>query len=111
ATLKVFATMLLLPIIYTTVAVLVGLWLGWPLGLVTLVLLFLSFAASVRLLEAETSLLLSMFGVLRLARFSNEVSELRRIRAELVDEVRALADRFADPEQPRLFTRDDFGKR
>jgi hypothetical protein len=52
-----------------------------------------------------------MFGVLRLARFSNEVAELREIRADLVDQVRELADRYSDPDMPRLFTRDDFRKR
>jgi len=108
ATLKVFATILLLPLIYAGVAMLVGLTLGWPWGVATLVLLFFSFAASIRLLEAETNLLVSMLGVLKLARFSSEVAELRRIRAELVDQVRDLADRFADPSRARLFTRDDF---
>ncbi len=111
ATLKVFATILLLPVIYIAVATLVGLNFGWLIGLVTLVLLFLSFAASVRLLEAETNLLVSMLAVLRLARFSEDVKELREERAALVAQVRALADRFADPETPRMFTRDDFGRR
>jgi hypothetical protein len=110
ATLKVFATILLLPLIYVVVATFVGLAFGWPWGVATLIALFMSFAASIRLLEAETNLLMSMFGVLRLARFSNEVAELRQIRAGLVDQVRELADRFADPDMPRMFTRNDFGR-
>ena len=109
ATLKVFATILLLPLIYIVVASLVGAAFGWPWGIATLIALFMSFAASLRLLEAETNLLVSMLGVLRLARFSTEVAELRRMRAGLVEQVRELADRFADPDTPRLFTRDDFG--
>jgi glycerol-3-phosphate O-acyltransferase/dihydroxyacetone phosphate acyltransferase len=108
ATLKVFATILLLPLIYAGVATVVGVWLGWPWGVLTLGALFFSFAASIRLLEAETSLLVSMLGVLKLARFSSEVAELRRVRADLVKQVRGLADRFADPSRARLFTRDDF---
>ena len=111
ATLKVFATILLLPLIYIVAASFVGIAFGWPWGVATLIALFFSFAASIRLLEAETNLLISMFGVLRLARFSNEVAELREIRADLVDQVRELADRYSDPDMPRLFTRDDFRKR
>lgn len=111
ATLKVFATILLLPILYIAVAVAIGMNAGFAWGAISLVLLFMSFFASVRLLEAETNLIVSMLAVLRLARFSEDVQELRQIRASLVEEVRELADRFADPDTPRMFTRGDFGKR
>ena len=110
ATLKVFATILLLPLLYIAIAVFVGLNFGawWAIG--AILGLSFSFFASVRLIEAEASLLISMLSVLRLTRLGSEVEELRKLRESLVTTVRSLADRLADPGMQRLFTEKDFRK-
>ena len=76
-----------------------------------MIVLPFSFVASVRLIEAEAGLLMSILSLFRLARLGREVDDLRRTRTGLVNRVRALADRLADPTVPRMFTADDFGKR
>ena len=110
ATLKVLATILLLPLIYLGLALVIGVYFGvwWALGVI--IVLPFSFIASVRLIEAEAGLLISMLSLLRLARLSNEVDDLRATRTALVNRVRALADRLADPTVPRMFTAEDFGR-
>jgi glycerol-3-phosphate O-acyltransferase/dihydroxyacetone phosphate acyltransferase len=111
ATLKVLATILLLPIIYVAVAIAVGIYFGIWWALLAMILLPFSFIASVRLIEAEASLMMSILSLFRLARLGREVEDLRAIRSDLVNRVRALADRLADPTVPRMFTSEDFGKR
>ena len=110
ATLKVLATILLLPLLYLIVAVVIGMYLGTWWALATLLVLPFSFVASVRLIEAEAGLFISVLSLFRLARLGNEVEELRATRTGLVNRVRALADRLADPTVPRMFTAEDFGK-
>jgi 1-acyl-sn-glycerol-3-phosphate acyltransferase len=108
ATLKVFATILLLPLMYIAVAIFIGASYGpwWAIGAI-LALLF-SFFASVRLIEAEAGLLMSMLSVLRLSRLGSDIDELRELRATLVRTVRDLAERYVDPDMQRLFTEKDF---
>jgi glycerol-3-phosphate O-acyltransferase/dihydroxyacetone phosphate acyltransferase len=108
ATLKVFATILLLPIMYTAIAIFVGMNYGawWAIG--AIIALSISFFASVRLIEAQAGLLVSMLSVLRLSRLGADIDELRELRATLVNTVRSLADQFADPDMQRLFTKKDF---
>ncbi len=108
ATLKVFATILLLPIMYIAIAIFVGMNYGawWAIG--AIVALSISFFASVRLIEAQASLLVSMLSVLRLSRLGSDIDELRELRATLVNTVRGLADKFVDPDMQRLFTAKDF---
>ena len=108
ATLKVFATISLLPLLYITVAVVVGMNYGLWWAILTLTLLPLSFIATVKIVEAETSLLVSILSVLRLVRLSSEVEDLRRTRADLVEQTRMLVERMVDPNMPRMFTKDDF---
>lgn len=110
ATLKVFATVLLLPLMYLVAAVLVGNYFGTGWGLVTFVLLCMSVFASARVVTAETTLLLSMVSIVRLARLRHDVERLRAQRAELVEQVRDLVDRRTDPSVERIFTSDDFAK-
>jgi len=110
ATLKVFATILLLPLLYLIIAIAVGIYIGWWWALFAVVALSFSFFASVRLIEAEASLLNSLLSVVRLTRLGNEVDELRATRAVLVDKVRALAERLANPGTPRMFTAEDFSQ-
>jgi glycerol-3-phosphate O-acyltransferase/dihydroxyacetone phosphate acyltransferase len=108
ATLKVFATILLLPMLYLAIGIWVGMSFGIWWALLTVTVLPISFLASVKLIEAETSLLVSMFSVLRLVRLGSEVEDLRKIRADLVERIRMLVEHMADPSTPRMFTKDDF---
>ncbi len=111
ATLKVFATVALLPVLYLLIGIVTwqnaGPW--WALGVV--VGLSVSFTASVWLIEAQAYLLFSIISILRRTRLRTEIEALRGIRARLADEVRDLANRFADPSKPRIFTDDDFANR
>jgi 1-acyl-sn-glycerol-3-phosphate acyltransferase len=108
ATLKVLATILLLPLLYLTVAILVGMYIGPWWALLAIVALSFSFVASVHLLEAEAGLFLSMISVLRLKRLGNDVDDLRATRADLVEKIRKLVDQMVDPDTQRMFTQDDF---
>jgi hypothetical protein len=54
--------------------------------------------------------LISMLSILKLTRLGSEVEDLRELRTELVRKIRALAERLADPDMPRLFTNRDFNK-
>jgi hypothetical protein len=110
ATLKVLATILLLPVLYLAIAIFVGVYFGFWWAIVAVMALSVSFFASVRLIEAEAGLLNSMLSILRLARLGSDVDELRAARAVLVAKVRALAERFADPDVPRMFTDQDFSQ-
>jgi len=109
ATLKVFATILLLPLLYVAVAVLVGINAGPWWALLAIITLSFSFLASVRLLEAEAGLLLSMLSVLRLTRLGSDLDELRATRADLVTKIRERVDRTIDADTQRIFTQEDFG--
>jgi hypothetical protein len=110
ATLKVLATILLLPILYLVIGVTVGMYFGTWWALLVMIVLPFSFIASVRLIEAEAGLLMSMLSLLRLARLGREVEDLRATRTHLVNQVRTLAERLSDPTVPRMFTAEDFGK-
>ena len=110
ATLKVLATILLLPLLYLVIAIIVGIYFGFWWAIVSVIALSFSFFASVRLIEAEAGLLNSMLSILRLARLGSDVDELRTARATLVAKVRALAERLADPDVPRMFTDQDFSQ-
>lgn len=108
ATLKVISTVLLLPLLYLAAAIAIGnifgVWWGVAIGL----LLPPSFFFSVRIIEAEAGLLMSVFSLLRITRLPSDVAELREERARLVVRIRALADRLADPNRERVFDSDDF---
>lgn len=108
ATLKVFATVALLPLIYIGIGAWIGSEFGWAWGLATIVGLTISFSASVWLLETQATLYWSIASLFRLARLREEVETLRGKRQGLVAEVRVLADRLADPAQPRIFNEKDF---
>ena len=110
ATLKVFATILLLPLLYIGIGIAVGINFGFWWAFVAVVALSFSFFASIRLIEAEAGLLISMLSILKLTRLGSEVEDLRELRTELVRKIRTLAERLADPDLPRLFTNKDFNK-
>ena len=108
ATLKVLATILLLPFLYLAIAIVVGINVGPWWALAAILALSFSFLASVRLLEAEAGLLLSMLSVLRLARLGSDLDDLRATRARLVDKIRNRVDRTIDADTQRIFVRRDF---
>ena len=109
ATLKVLATILLLPLMYLVIAILVGVNFGAWWALLAIVSLSFSFLASVRLLEAEAGLFLSMISVLRLTRLGSDVDDLRKTRIDLVRKIRERVDNTTDENTKRLFTQEDFG--
>ncbi len=108
ATLKVVATILLLPILYLVIAIVVTMSFGLGWAVLAILLLSFSFIASVRLLEAEASLFNSILGLLRLTRLGTEVEDLRATRAALVNKVRMRVEQRADPTLERMFTTQDF---
>jgi glycerol-3-phosphate O-acyltransferase / dihydroxyacetone phosphate acyltransferase len=108
ATLKVLATMLLLPIVYLIIAISVGIQFGALWALVAVAALTFSFFASVRLIEAEASLLVSMLAMLRLTRLRGDVEELQSIRSELVRKIRVRVDQRVGPDTQRIFRPEDF---
>ena len=108
ATLKVFSSILLLPILYVAVAIFIGNAFGFWLGLLTLVALPFSFLLSVRLIEAEAGLFYSMLSFIRLTRLRREVDELKTIRACLVTRVRERVEENIDPEMQRVISGDEF---
>ncbi len=111
ATLKVFSTLLLLPLMYLGATIIIGMLFSFLWGVVALVVLTVSFFATVRVIEAQASLLASVLSLLRLARLRADVEELRETRSELVTRIRALVDRLADPEMERMFQQSDFSSR
>jgi len=108
ATLKVFATVLLLPILYLLTAMVTGMYFGFWWALATLFVLPLSFFSSVRIIEAEVNLFASMVSLLRLTRLGSEVDALRHSRDKLVIEIRELVDQYMDPDLPRVISAQDF---
>ena len=110
ATLKVLSTILLLPLLYLTIAIVVGLAYGWIWSLLTIVTLGGSFFVSVRLIEAQATLFNSIISLTKLTRRGDDVEDLQATRASLVTAVRDLAERYSDPEKSRLFTQRDFEK-
>ena len=108
ATLKVFATILLLPLLYAAVAVLIAMNFGMGWALLAVAGLVLSFSASVRLIEAQVGIIKSIVSLTRLARLSSEIRDLRKTRSELVQRVRALVEKYSAAGTPRMFTDADF---
>ena len=108
ATLKVFSTIMLLPLLYLIIGIVIGVYFGpwWAIG--GIAALLLSFYSSVQLMEAQTSLFVSILSLLRLARLRSEVDALRNQREELVETIRDLTDRRAPEDLDRMFTREDF---
>ncbi|MDX2427571.1 MAG: lysophospholipid acyltransferase family protein [Xanthomonadales bacterium] len=110
ATLKVFATILLLPVLYLFTATLIGLYFGFWWALAAVIVLPLSFLSSVRIIEAEVGLFVSMMFLLRLTRLGSEVEALRQSRAELVREIRELVEQRMESDAPRFFSGQDFAQ-
>jgi len=108
ATLKVFASMALLPILYLLAAFIIGNYFGTVWAIIAVVGLTISFSASIWVIEAQATLLASMVSILRRTRLRAEIEDLHATRAELVEQVRLMVDRGYDRNKPRLFTDQDF---
>jgi len=67
-----------------------------------------SFIVSVRLVEAEAGLFVSLVSRFRILRLGREAESLGRVRAGLVGRIRMLVDRHTAPDVERIFTADDF---
>ena len=110
ATLKTFAAVLLLPLLYLGIAITIGMLAGFWWGFALLVLMPVSFVISVHLIEAEIGLLYSMLAVIRLTRLGPEIEDLRSIRADLVQRIRERVEQRANPDMDRVFTNEDFSQ-
>ena len=108
ATLKVFASMAVLPLLYIVVAFLIGNYFGTVWAIAAVLGLAISFSASVWVIETQAALLASLLSILRRTRLRAEIEDLQATRQRLVETVRALADRYADPDTPRIFSDRDF---
>ena len=108
ATLKVFASMALLPMLYLLVAFLIGSYFGTVWAILLVVGLTISFSASIWVIEAQATLLASMVSILRRTRLRAEIEDLQATRAELVEKVRLMVDRGYDLDEPRMFSEQDF---
>jgi hypothetical protein len=104
ATLKVMTAVLLLPVVYAALAAVVAWRFGPWWALAAAAFLPLSFFATLGILEAQAQLLGSTLGLLRAVRLGHEAGALRLERERLVARVRAAADEYADPAQPRFFS-------
>jgi 1-acyl-sn-glycerol-3-phosphate acyltransferase len=108
ATLKVFASMALLPILYLLAAFLIGSYFGMVWAIAAVVGLTISFSASIWVIEAQATLLASMVSILRRTRLRAEIENLHATRADLVEKVRQMVDRGYDLDEPRMFSEQDF---
>ncbi len=108
ATLKVFASMIILPLLYIAAAFLIGSYFGALWAIAAVAALAISFSASVWVIEAQATLLASMVSILRRTRLRAEIEDLQNTRLRLVETVRLLADRYADTDTPRIFSNQDF---
>lgn len=108
ATLKVFASMALVPILYLVTAFLIGSYFGTTWAVIAAVGLTISFSASIWVIEAQATLLASMVSILRRTRLRDEIESLHVVRGELVEKVRLMVDRNYDLDEPRMFSDQDF---
>jgi len=108
ATLKVFATMALLPLLYLVAAFLIGSYFGMVWAFVAVVGLTISFSASIWVIEAQATLLASMVSILRRTHLRAEIESLHAARADLVKKVRRIVEQNYDLDKPRMFSGQDF---
>jgi len=108
ATLKVFSAITVLPLLYLLAAFFIGNHFGMAWAIIAVVGFTISFSASIWVIEAQATLLASMVSILRQTRLRAEIENLQARRLKLVEQVRQLVDRFAEPDVPRLFSNQDF---
>jgi 1-acyl-sn-glycerol-3-phosphate acyltransferase len=107
ATLKVFAAVAILPLLYLIAAFLIGSYFGLGWAIAAVVLFTISFSTSLWVIEAQATLLASMVSILRRTRLRAEIEDLQATRKRLVATVRELANRYADTSKPRIFSNEE----
>lgn len=107
ATLKVFAAVAILPLLYLVAAFMIGSYFGLGWALAAVVLFAISFSTSLWLIEAQATLLASVVSILRRTRLRAEIEDLQNTRSRLVTTVRELANRYADASKPRIFSNEE----
>ena len=110
ATLKVFAAVAILPLLYLITAFLIGSYFGLGWAIAAVIVFTISFSTSLWVIEAQATLLASMVSILRRTRLRAEIDDLQMTRERLVETVRELANKFADTSKPRIFTADDLNR-
>ena len=108
ATLKLVTAVPVLLFTYALVAILAGVGLGWAWAVVALLVVPVSFFATLFVFEKQARLLISMRSLLRLARLRADLDDLVARRGELAAAVRTAVDRYADPTIRRMFDARDF---
>ena len=109
ATLQLVTAVPVLLSAYALVAIMAGMGFGWVWAVVALPLLPASLFATLFVLEKQAQLLISIRGLVRLARLSGDIEALVAKREALVTAVRTAVDRYADPNIRRIFDDRDFG--
>ena len=109
ATLKLVTAVPVLLSTYVIVTILAGMGFGWVWAIAALLLLPASFFATLFVFQKQAQLLISIRGLLRLARLSGDIEALIARREALVTAVRTAVDRYADPAIRRIFDARDFG--
>ena len=105
------ASTLELVLLYLVAAFFIGKYIGTVWAIVVVVGLAISFSASIWVIEAQATLLSSMVSILRRARLRAEIEDLQATRVKLVEKVRTLADQYANPDAPRMFSAPDFAEK
>ena len=108
ATLKLVTAVPVLLSTYVIVTILAGMGFGWVWAIAALLLLPASFFATLFVFQKQAQLLISIRGLLRLARLSGDIETLIARREALVTAVRTAVDRYADPAIRRIFDARDF---
>ena len=109
ATLKLVTAVPVLLSTYALGTIMAGVGFGWVWALAALLLLPVSFFATLFVFEKQAQLVISIRSLFRLAHLSGDVEALVARREALVTAVRAAVDRYADPAIRRIFDARDFG--
>ena len=108
ATLKLVTAVPVLLSTYALVTIMAGMAFGWVWAIAALLLLPVSFFATLFVFEKQAQLVISIRSLFRLAHLSGDVEALVARREALVTAVRAAVDRYADPTIRRIFDARDF---
>ena len=108
ATLKLVTAVPVLFSTYALVTVMAGMGFGWVWAVVALLLLPVSFFATLFVFGKQAQLLISIRSLYRLAHLSGDIEALVAKRETLVTAVRTAVDRYADPTIRRIFDARDF---
>ena len=109
ATLKLVTAVPVLLSTYALVTIMAGIAFGWMWAIAALLLLPVSFFATLFVFEKQAQLVISIRSLFRLTHLRGDVEALVARREALVAAVRTAVDRYADPDIRRIFDARDFG--